>query len=142
MITLLSSLLGFAGAMLPDLLAIFRECSDRQYEKDMLEMQLKQQALGLTERLDEVRLEQAGAERQALYRTWASGVKWVDALNGSVRPVLAYAFFLLYATTKCLQFNQHPSPLPWLLWGEEDQAIFAGIISFYFGQRAFQKTRK
>jgi len=36
------------------------------------------------------------------------------------------------------------SPLPWhmeMLWSLEDQAIFAGIISFYFGQRAMSKVR-
>lgn len=29
--------------------------------------------------------------------------------------------------------------MPWLIWTEEDQAIFAGIISFYFGSRALKK---
>jgi hypothetical protein len=29
----------------------------------------------------------------------------------------------------------------WVLWQAEDQAIFAGIISFYFGQRAMSKLR-
>ena len=28
-----------------------------------------------------------------------------------------------------------------LIWHAEDQTIFAGIISFYFGQRAFVKLR-
>ncbi|MBY0354714.1 MAG: hypothetical protein K2Q12_03170 [Rickettsiales bacterium] len=61
--------------------------------------------------------------------------------------MLAYSFFALYAATKCLQWgllDMH-SPLPWqvqALWGEEDQAIFAGIISFYYGQRAFSKQRR
>jgi hypothetical protein len=27
-----------------------------------------------------------------------------------------------------------------LLWNDEDRAIFAAIISFYFGQRAMRKT--
>ena len=37
-----------------------------------------------------------------------------------------------------LQFS---ADLPWLLWTTEDHAIFAGIISFYFGQRAMSKLR-
>jgi hypothetical protein len=72
----------------------------------------------------------------------------VDALNGTVRPVLAYAFFLLYFTVKCMQFaliDWGQPPLPWqvqALWGAEDQAIFAGIIAFYYGQRAMGKARR
>jgi len=60
------------------------------------------------------------------------------ALNGTVRPVIAYSFFALYASVKAIQFSAN---LPWLLWTAEDQAIFAGIISFYFGQRAMSKLR-
>jgi hypothetical protein len=67
------------------------------------------------------------------------GIRWVDALNGTVRPVIAYSFFILYALVKGMQFS---AGLPWLLWTEEDQAIFAGIISFYFGQRAMSKLRQ
>jgi len=40
---------------------------------------------------------------------------------------------------KVMQFS---ADLPWLLWTAEDQAIFAGIISFYFGQRAMSKLRQ
>lgn len=146
MVTLLSSLIGFLGAMVPDIFSLLRERQDRQFERELLELQLKQQEQGRSERLEEVRLRAGAVEARALYQTWKSGVEWVDALNGTVRPVLAYAFFLLYAATKCAQWSLLDAhPLPWQvkdLWGEEDQAIFAGIISFYFGQRAFGKLRK
>jgi hypothetical protein len=70
----------------------------------------------------------------------------VDALNGTVRPVLAYSFFLLYFVIKYMQFSMVDlaDPFPWqleMLWSVEDQAIFAGIISFYFDQRAMSKVR-
>ena len=29
-----------------------------------------------------------------------------------------------------------------IIWNNEDQAIFAGIISFYFGQRSFRSLWK
>jgi hypothetical protein len=29
-----------------------------------------------------------------------------------------------------------------IIWSTDDQAIFAGIISFYYGQRTFQKLWK
>lgn len=147
MVTLLGSLIGFFGAMVPDVFALLRNRADQRFEKEVLELQLKQQAEGRTERLEEVRLRTDAMEARAIYQTWRTGVVWVDALNGTVRPVLAYAFFLLYAATKLLQWSLLDAvhPLPWQvqsLWGEEDQAIFAGIISFYFGQRAMAKTRR
>jgi hypothetical protein len=147
MITLFGSIIGFLGAMVPDVFSLLRNRADQRFEKELLELQLKQQAEGRTERLEEVRLRTDAVEARAIYKTWRSGVAWVDALNGTVRPVLAYAFFLLYAATKLLQWSllDATHPLPWQvqgLWGEEDQAIFAGIISFYFGQRAMAKTRR
>lgn len=146
MVTLLGSLIGFISAAFPDLLKIWRDRADRQHELTILRMQMEQAAQGHQQRLEEINTQADIAESKALYRTYYSGIRWVDALNGTVRPVLAYAFFLLYFTIKCMQFAMVDigNPLPWhmdMLWSVEDQAIFAGIISFYFGQRAMSKVR-
>ena len=146
MMTLLGSLIGFTSAAFPDLLKLWRDAADRQHELTILRMQMEQQAAGHTQQLEEIHVEADIAESKALYRSYYSGIRWVDALNGTVRPVLAYAFFLLYFTIKCMQFAMVDlsNPLPWhmtMLWSVEDQAIFAGIISFYFGQRAMSKVR-
>lgn len=146
MITLLGALVGFISSAFPDLLKLFRDAQDRKHELTILRLQMEQQAQGHANRLEEIHVEADIAESRALYKTFYSGIKWVDALNGTVRPVLAYAFFLLYFTIKCMQFAMVDlaNPLPWhmdTLWSVEDQAIFAGIISFYFGQRAMSKVR-
>lgn len=138
MMTLLGSLLGFISAAFPDFLKLFRDAQDRKHELKILEMQMAQQAQGHANRLEEIHVEADIAESRALYKTYNTGIRWVDALNGTVRPVIAYSFFILYAVVKIMQFS---ADLPWLLWTEEDQAIFAGIISFYFGQRAMSKLR-
>lgn len=138
MITLLGSLIGFISAAFPDLLKLFRDAQDRKHELRILEMQMEQQRQGHTQRLEEVAIQADIAESKALYKTYHTGIRWVDALNGTVRPVIAYSFFILYASVKIMHFS---ADLPWLLWNEEDQAIFAGIISFYFGQRAMSKIR-
>ncbi len=137
MITLLSTLLGFAGAAFPDLLKLWQDKADRDHELAILKLQMDFQKQGATERLAEINTQADIAETAALYKTYNSGIRWVDALNGTVRPLIAYAFFLLYALVKLNEMAQ----LPWQLWTEEDQAIFAGIISFYFGQRAMGKLR-
>ncbi|MCC8417003.1 MAG: hypothetical protein LN588_00340 [Rickettsia endosymbiont of Bryobia graminum] len=74
-------------------------------------------------------------------------INWIDALNGSVHPVLAYSFFLMYAIVKYLQYKTIKNATVLIeyiniLWNIDDQAIFAGIISFYFGQRMFNKLWK
>lgn len=139
MITLLGSLIGFLGAAFPDILKLFRERDDRKHELAVLDKQVEMQRLGYMQRLDEIQTQAGIAESQAIYKTYKTGIHWVDALNGTVRPVLAYAFFLLYAVVKLMQYEAAGTLL--ILWNEEDQAIFAGIISFYFGQRAMHKLR-
>ena len=139
MITLIGSLLGFISAAFPDFLKLIRDHQDRKHELTILQLQMQQQAQGHTNRLEEIQVEADIAESRALYKTYNTGIRWVDALNGTVRPVIAYSFFILYALVKLMQFF---ADLPWLLWTPEDQAIFAGIISFYFGQRAMSKLRQ
>lgn len=139
MITALASLFGFLSSLLPELVAVYKDRADREHELKILSLQLEQQREGHTARLEEIRALGEATTSRALYKTWYSGIPWVDALSGTVRPVIAYAFFLLYAAVKAAQMQ---SGLPWLLWTEEDQAIFAGIISFYYGQRAFGKVRR
>ena len=138
MITLLGSLLGFISAGFPDFLKLFRDSQDNKHELKILEMQMEQQRLGHANRLEEIQVNADIAESQALYKTYHTGIGWVDALNGTVRPVIAYSFFILYAVVKAMQFS---ADIPAQLWTQEDQAIFAGIISFYFGQRAMAKLR-
>lgn len=146
MITLFASLIGFVSSLIPDAMKLLRDQADRRHELTILQLQLEQQKQGQSARIEEIRTQADGAQAQALYKTYRTGIHWVDALNGTVRPVLAYAFFALYALVKAWQFMLLPAvPLPWhleMLWNEEDRAIFAGIMAFYFGQRAMSKVRK
>ena len=144
MITLLGSLIGFLGAAFPDILKLYRDKADREHELRILALQIEQQKQGAAQRLEEIRTSADISESVALYKTYQTGVRWVDALNGTVRPLLAYAFFVLYATAKLLQFYviaPNDVTMIGMLWQGEDQAIFSGIISFYFGQRAMSKLR-
>ena len=105
MVTLLGSLIGFISAAFPDLLKIWRDAADRKHELTILEMQMAQAAQGHQQRLEEINTQADIAESRALYKTYYSGIKWVDALNGTVRPVLAYSFFFLYFISSFLIFH-------------------------------------
>jgi hypothetical protein len=71
--------------------------------------------------------------------------QWVINLRASVRPVVTYGFFLLlvlidigifiYGINVGATFIEIASQL----WDENTQALFASIIAFHFGGRAFRK---
>jgi len=150
MLTLLGSLLGFISSAFPDLLRLWQDHQDRKHELAILDRQMEQMRLGHTQRLEEIAVEADIAESKALYRydSKPSGVKWVDGLRASVRPVITYAFFLLFTTVKTaalyvLVTEQGLSIIQALpqIWDSETQALFAAVMSFWFGQRALAKAR-
>ncbi len=147
MITVIASIAGFVSSIIPEILKFFHDKSDKKHELEILEYQLKANRREQISKLEEVKYLSEVSETRALYNTYKTNINWIDALNGTVRPVLAYSFFALYALAKYYQIqlidlkNLAPYSLD-LIWGDEDQAIFAGIISFYYGQRALSKIRK
>ena len=89
------------------------------------------------------------AEMQAIYAHDVSlnegTSQWMKDLRASVRPVITYGFFFLlvfvdiggfwYGYYMSVPFND----LLEMLWDSETQALFASIIAFHFGGRAFGK---
>lgn len=151
MITFLGALLGFLGSAFPDVLRFFKEKEDRKHELDILDRQMEMMKLGHSQRLEEIQVQADMQETTALYRhAEKQGGIFIDALSGSVRPIMTYAFFGLYAALKISQalVLYKPSLVPsWAnliihIWHEEDQALFATIMSFWFGQRALRKFLK
>jgi hypothetical protein len=71
--------------------------------------------------------------------------RWMKDFRASVRPVITYGFFLLLvgidATLAYKGFVSDVdfSTLANQLWDDETQALFASIIAFHFGGRAFGK---
>jgi hypothetical protein len=146
MMTFFGALLGFISSLFPEVSKHLQDRRDKAHELRILELQMQRAASASSERLEEIDAGYDAATSNALYSTWKTDIGWVDALNGTVRPVIAYAFFILYASIKVMQFSMldMSAPLPWLakeLWNEEDQIIFASIISFYFGSRAMRRAK-
>lgn len=145
MITLLASIAGFISSLVPELLKFLRDRADKAHELHLMAKQIEFTKLSPNNKLpEEINITRDIMEQASLYATYRTGVSWVDALNGSVRPVLAYSFFIMYATLKVAQYRAITSTMLAIeyidvLWSIDDQAIFAGIISFYFGQRTFNK---
>ena len=151
MTTLLAALIGFFSSIIPEFLKIFKDHKDKKHELDLFDRQIKISRSFQNDKLQEIEQHNKYspniAEMSALYSNYNSGVSWVDGFNATVRPMLAYSFFFLYAFIKLkqYQFLQVASELDYnlaMLWTLEDQAIFTSIISFYFGQRTFRKILK
>ena len=147
MLTLLGSLLGFLGSAFPQILKLFQEAHDRRHELAILNLQMEQQRQGHQQRLEEIKSDGEIKQSLALYQhdSQPAGYKWVEALRASVRPILTYAFFLLFAAVKIAGLYTMVSfdgmslavALP-LIWDAETQALFAAIMTFWFGQRALR----
>lgn len=144
MITALASLIGFLSSMVPHVFEFLVERSNREYELRKMQEEAK---LTMSAEAYKARAAEATAQAEqlkALYATYTTKIRWVDALNGTVRPVLAYAFFVLYAVTKLMIFREVDAALPWSFekfWGEEDMVFFSWVIGFYFGTRGMNRAR-
>lgn len=151
MLTLLGSLLGFVSSLVPELLALWRDKQDRKHELAILNRQLIHMRLGHQQRLEAIGIEADTQEQIALlaHDQRLAGSHWINTLRGSVRPLITYAFFGLFALVKIsllVQLLQQPEAtwsrvLP-MLWDSETQALFAAVMSFWFGSRSLNKARQ
>ena len=129
------------------------------------ELELRKQGFEAQERVENIRTEQVEletkasvtqavigaqqAELQALYAHDTAlnegASQWMKDLRASVRPVITYGFFLLLVAIDCalvyhaFQNGVEFTTLADQLWDDETQALFASIIAFHFGGRAFGK---
>ena len=149
MISLLGTLLGFGTSIVPEVLGYFKQQQANKQELAMLEAKAKYAA-----QLSELKVKELDAqaeieETKGLYehdRSIDAG-GFVNALRGSVRPILTYLFFIAFASVKGVMIyamieNQN---IDWFTavesaWDDETQAIFSAIIAFWFGNRAMSKA--
>jgi hypothetical protein len=111
-------------------------------------------------KLDEIKTQTASEDRQVLIGAQQAEMAAIYAhdtslnegtsqfmkdFRASVRPVITYGFFfLLVAIDATLAFKGITSGVEFnaladQLWDNETQALFASIIAFHFGGRAFGK---
>ena len=151
MLSIIGSLLGFASSTAPAIMDHFASKEDRKHELNKMRAMADMRKEGAE--LDMQFYERMGAdkEHERLIQHDVSinqGVGIIAGLQKSVRPVITYAFFGLFATIEivllmeALEKGTEFSEAIQLLWDEDTKAIFAAIISFWFGSRAVEKARK
>jgi len=160
MLSILSSILGFATAGLPSILGFFQQKGDQKHEREMAQLQMQQQmamaekGFAAQERQAEINLEGTYAEtyaqeRQALYDHDAKLVHdaapWVRTLNASVRPIVAFSFvgLLLFVDIAGFWWAVHTGQdfgkSMDIIFSNDEMSIVASIIGFYFGSRTWEK---
>ncbi len=144
MLPIIGSIIGFLGSIAPQVLKLYQDKRDKEHELKLLQLQIEREKLGHTHKMEEIGAIADIEESKALYRSLEpklSGVKWVDAmitfLISSVRPVITYSFFLVYALVKIGMYQKLGDITQ--IWNEMDMTIFCTIISFWFGNRSMQK---
>lgn len=151
MLSIIGSLLGFASSTAPAIMDHFASKEDRKHELNKMRAMADMRKEGME--LDMQFYERMGAdkEHERLIQHDVSinkGTGIIAGLQKSVRPVITYAFFGLFATIEivllmeALEKGTEFSEAIQLLWDEDTKAIFAAIISFWFGSRAVEKARK
>ena len=152
--TLLGGLLGGAFRLAPEVL----KWADRKGERAH-ELALQDKALEFEKLRGAQRMAEIGSAADAAWNSGAlealresvaaqgrpSQARWAEALSISVRPVITYWFMALYCAVKVAGFVAAVSGgASWLsallhTWTEADQALWAGVLNFWFLGRTLDK---
>lgn len=156
LLTLLSGGLGGLLRFVPEVFKLFTDKRDRDHEYRMTLLQLDidkaraQQNIDLVHAQGDVALNTG--EMQAYAEAIKSqgqmtGVKWVDALNQSVRPIVTYWWMTLFTVYKiCLivaacYWWTSLGDFVSKLWTEHDSGVLAMLLGFWFVDRAIRRQQ-
>ena len=154
--TLLGGLLGGAFRLAPEVLKWLDRKGERGHELAMQDKALEFEKIRGAQRMAEI-----GESADAAWNTGAiealrdavrtqgekTGVGWADALSSSVRPVVTYWFMALYCAAKTAAFAAAINGgALWSVavvhaWTDADQALWAGVLNFWFLGRVFDRMR-
>ncbi|WP_367025570.1 hypothetical protein ABZN20_13500 [Methylococcus sp. ANG] len=154
--TLLGGLFSGAFRLAPEILKWLDRKGERGHELAMQDKALEFEKPRGAQRMAEI-----GAAGEAAWNSGAvealreavaaqdqrSGVRWADALSTSVRPVITYWFMALYCAAKTAAFvGAVDAGVEWIpaihsTWTEADQALWAGVLNFWFLGRVFDRVR-
>lgn len=153
--TLIGTLLGGVFRMLPEVLKWMDRKDERKHELSMFDKQLAADKMRADAQQQALQTEadtiMGGAELAAMIaatnaQSVKSGVKWVDALSSLMRPLITFWWVIvLYSVALVARFwvlvQAGTSNLDAivLLWGADEKAIVASIISFWFVDRSLRK---
>jgi hypothetical protein len=147
MMTLLGSLLGFGTSFLPEILNYFKAGQEHKHNLERMQLEMDLMSKRSELKIQELDKQAEIKETEGLYKHDSMDAGgFVNALRGSVRPVITYAFFGLFVAIKAVAvmtlMNDQGADLAGALnviWDDNTAGLFAAIMSFWFGNRAVSK---
>jgi hypothetical protein len=147
---LLGSLVGFTGSVIPAITDHFAKKQEYKFEIEKMEKQAELMRAGYDQEMKMYQQRASDDEHGRLIEHDVAITKnrtFIGALQSSVRPVITYSFFILFAIVEISllsQAIQMDLPLDQAiatLWDEDTKAIWGAVIAFWFGSRAIEKSR-
>ena len=153
MLSLFGSLLGFGTSFLPKILGFMEKGQSNKHELRLLEAKAKHAEVLSKLKVEELDAKADVEESRSIYMHASEIAKnnkssFISALQASVRPVITYFFFILFATIKGLavyvavQEGDDVSQAILNSWDQETAILFSTVVSFWFGGRAMRKIRE
>jgi hypothetical protein len=144
MLSLVGSLLGFGTSFLPKVMDYFQDKQDKKHELSLMDKQLEQQIQIGAQKMQMMDITADIAETETLHKEHASitrkSSQWCINLSSTVRPMITYCLFLEFAAlTVCVNTGWISAIQYNMIWNAEFQAIWAAVVSFWFGSRSFNR---
>ena len=109
-----------------------------------MEKQLEQKIKLGEQKLQFINVDADIRETEALQKNQAQitvkASKWIINLSSSVRPIMTYLLFIEFMALTCMVAGD------WIdldmydrIWSNEIQAVWAAVVSFWFGKRSFNR---
>ena len=153
--TLLGTLFGGLFRMAPEILKWMDRKDERKHELSMFDKQLEADRLRGDQALAQIQVQADAsigtAEIQAIIaatkaQATKTGIRWVDAINSLMRPLITFWWVVvLYTAALVAQFlflidsGETTAQAVIALWGVEEKALVASIVSFWFVDRSLRK---
>jgi hypothetical protein len=150
MFAIIGSLLGFGTSFAPKILETINKKQDQKHELDKMRASAEIKMQMQDAEFDFQKDMAAHEEHKRLIEhdiAISKETGFFAGLKKGVRPIITYCFFgffLFYKTVlvmEALSSGQSLSDISDVIWDEQSQAIFAAIISFWFGSRAIEKSK-
>jgi hypothetical protein len=153
--TLVGTLFGGLFRLAPEILKWVDRKNERDHEARMFDKQLQADELRSKSAIDQINAKSTAeiglAEISALIEATKAqavqtGIKFVDAINSLMRPLITFWWVIvLYTAALVSQFvvlldgGASTTTAILKLWGPDEKAIAASIITFWFVDRSLKK---
>jgi len=133
MFAIIGSVLGFGTSFAPKILETINKKQEQKHELDKMRASAELKMQMADAEFDHLQNMAHHEEHKRLIEhdiAISKETGFFAGLKKGVRPIITYCFFGFFLST-----------ISDVIWDEQSQAIFAAIISFWFGSRAIEKSK-